>query len=115
MAHMFAKILDLFNLMPVKASSKLHNVSLILVHDLAVLTLKLLPDPTTMSRNLKTMASEIKIKLIPELKANLNEAVGTATLDMWTDDHRKIGHLCFTLHYFKKTWNLTLKKTGENI
>ncbi|GLV33484.1 hypothetical protein CBL_20219, partial [Carabus blaptoides fortunei] len=88
---------------------------------------ELLPDPTTVSRNLKTMASEVKTKLIPELKLNLSEAVGAATLDMWTDDYRKIEYLCLTIHYIEKTWCLrervlcttqwdsSLKKTGENI
>ena len=28
------------------------------------------------------------------------------TLDMWTDDYRKIEYLCFTAHYIKKEWVL---------
>ncbi|KAG1968300.1 membrane-spanning 4-domains subfamily A member 8-like [Pimephales promelas] len=52
---------------------------------------------------------------------------GAVTLDMWTDDYRKIGYLCVTLHYINNKWELiervlctsewdsSLCKTADNI
>lgn len=55
----------------------------------------------------------------------LNESNGT--LDMWTDDYRKTGYLCVSLHYINRKWELIervlctsqwnnkLRKTAENV
>lgn len=48
------------------------------------------------------------------------------TLDLWTDDFRKIPYLTITLHYIDRDWSRThervlctsqfdMEKTGENI
>lgn len=50
---------------------------------------QLLPDPTTVSRSVNKYAEEIRQKLIPELKMQLEGSNGAVTLDMWTDDYRK--------------------------
>ncbi|OCU00242.1 hypothetical protein XELAEV_18006023mg [Xenopus laevis] len=57
----------------------------------------LLPDPTTVSRNTNKYADEVRQSLISELKKNLGKhGQGAITLDMWTDDYRKISYLCIT-------------------
>ena len=57
----------------------------------------------------------------------LTEYNGAFTLDMWTDDYRKTGYLCVTLHYINQKWELTervlctsewdstLHKTADNL
>ena len=88
---------------------------------------KLLPDATTVSRNLKKCADDIREKLIPILREQVTESNAAATLDMWTDDYKKVAYLCVTLHYINKKWELkervlctaewdsTLRKTGEHL
>ncbi|KAI4811469.1 hypothetical protein KUCAC02_014374 [Chaenocephalus aceratus] len=57
----------------------------------------------------------------------MSEYNGAVTLDMWTDDYRKISYLCHTIHYINSKWELvervlstsewdsTLRKTSDNI
>lgn len=54
-------------------------------------TVTLLPDPTTVSRRLTKCAEEIREKLIPELRKQLTESNAAVTLDLWTDEYRKVG------------------------
>uniref|UniRef100_A0A3Q2CJ70 BED-type domain-containing protein n=1 Tax=Cyprinodon variegatus TaxID=28743 RepID=A0A3Q2CJ70_CYPVA len=88
---------------------------------------QLLPDPTTVSRRLTNQVDDTRQKIIPELWMQLTDCSGAVTVDMWTDDYRKIGYLCVTLHYINNRWELTervlctsewdseLRKTAENI
>ena len=88
---------------------------------------KLLPDPTTVSRNLTKHAEEFRDKLIPELRNQLTESNAAVTLDMWTDDYKKIGYLGVTFHCINKKWELVervlctaewdsaLRKTADNL
>lgn len=43
---------------------------------------------------------------MPVLRQQLTECNAAVTLDMWTDDYRKVGYLCITLHYINKKWEL---------
>ncbi|KAJ4940039.1 hypothetical protein JOQ06_029470 [Pogonophryne albipinna] len=36
----------------------------------------------------------------------MSEYNGAVTLDMWTDDYRKISYLCHTIHYINSKWEL---------
>ena len=88
---------------------------------------KLLPDPTTVSRNLTKNADDVREKLIPFLRQQVDESNAACTLDMWTDDYKKVAYLCVTLHYINTKWDLkervlctaewdsTLRKTGEHL
>lgn len=67
---------------------------------------QLLPDPTTVSRRVSKYAEDIRQSIIPELKQQLSEFNGAVTLDMSTDDYRKIGYICHTLHYINNNWEL---------
>lgn len=88
---------------------------------------QLLPDPTTASRRLKKCAEDTRQSIIPELQSQMTDCNGAVTLDFWTDDFRKVGYLCVTLHYINTEWQLkervlctaewdsTLRKTADNI
>lgn len=89
--------------------------------------MQLLPDPTTISRRVTKYAEDIRQSIIPELREQMSEYNGAVTLDMWTDDYRKISYLCHTIHYINSKWELvervlstsewdsTLRKTSDNI
>lgn len=88
---------------------------------------QLLPDPTTVSRRLKKCAEDTRQSITPELRSQMTDSNGAVTLDFWTDDFRKVGYLCVTVHYINRNWELkervlctaewdsTLRKTADNI
>lgn len=87
---------------------------------------KLLPDPTTVSRVSK-FAEVVQDTLFPKLRNQVTESNAAVTLEMWTDDYRKAYYLCVTLHYINKKWELiervlctaewnsSLCKTADNL
>lgn len=86
-----------------------------------------LPDPTTVSRNIHQIAQNIRDEVKEELGNTIEKWGGAVTLDLWTDDYKKNSYLCMTIHYINDKWDLidrvlhtTLwdsnqKKTGDNI
>lgn len=87
----------------------------------------LLPHPTTVSRKVAEMASTLREEMKPSITAAVKEARCAMTIDMWTDDYKKISYLTATAHYVDDSWNLhsvvlftsdfptAEKKTSENI
>lgn len=86
-----------------------------------------LPDPTTISRNINQIAQNLRENVKEELRNTIHKWGGAITLDMWTEDFRKNSYLCMTIHYVNENWDLidrvlhttlwdsSLKKTGDNI
>lgn len=87
----------------------------------------ILPDPTTISRNINHVAQNLRDEVKEELRKTVYNWGGAVTLDMWTEDFKKNSYLCMTIHYVDDNWDLiervlhttvwdsNLKKTGENI
>ncbi|KAL1429775.1 hypothetical protein MTO96_015763 [Rhipicephalus appendiculatus] len=87
---------------------------------------ELLPHPTTVSRKAAEVASSLRERLRPEIKAAMEHGRGSTTVDMWTDDYKKTAYATATVHYVDDDWelnNLELftsdfppeKKTGDHI
>ncbi|KAL1486595.1 hypothetical protein MTO96_046892 [Rhipicephalus appendiculatus] len=87
---------------------------------------ELLPHPTTVSRKAAEVASFLREKLRPEIKAAMEDGRCSVTVDMRTDDYKKTAYTTATVHYVDDDWelnNLVLftsdfppeKKTGDNI
>lgn len=85
-----------------------------------------LPDPTTISRRCKIMASERRGGTVEEIKEVMSLINIGMTTDMWTDDFRKMSYMAITCHYVTPTFELRSKlltttcfpnhaKTGDNI
>ena len=60
---------------------------------------ELLPNPTTISRNIVKMAESIKSNLGTKLIEIFKKIGGAFTTDCWTDDYRKISYISLTVHY----------------
>ena len=58
----------------------------------------LMPDPTTVSRNVKKKASDCREMLGPQVKSIFVEAGGSITFDLWLGDHRKTNYVGITAH-----------------
>uniref|UniRef100_A0A1A8EL94 BED-type domain-containing protein n=2 Tax=Nothobranchius korthausae TaxID=1143690 RepID=A0A1A8EL94_9TELE len=87
---------------------------------------EVLPNPTTISRRCKMMASEMRAGIVQEIKEVMSLINIGMTTDMWTDDFRKMSYMAITCHYVTPTFQLKSKlltticipnhaKTGENI
>lgn len=79
-----------------------------------------------MSRNVADVANTIKQKILPEVRAAMEERRCAATTDMWTDDYKKRCYITVTVHYINDEWDLksrvlftcglqSERKTGSNI
>uniref|UniRef100_A0A1A8LDQ2 BED-type domain-containing protein n=1 Tax=Nothobranchius pienaari TaxID=704102 RepID=A0A1A8LDQ2_9TELE len=87
---------------------------------------EVLPNPTTISRRCKIMASEMRGGTVEEIKEVMSLINIGMTTDMWTDDFRKMSYMAITCHYVTPTFELKRKlltttcfpnhaKTGDNI
>lgn len=69
----------------------------------------ILPDPTTVQRNLEDVATAIKDKI----KLEIQKISGAAfTTDIWTCDYRKKNYTSVTVHYIDKQWSLNYRTLG---
>lgn len=69
-----------------------------------------LPDPTTISRNVEKKCIDIKSKIVPESNKLLEKQMcAAATTDMWSDDFKKKSYLTFTIHFYDDLWQLKKK------
>lgn len=59
----------------------------------------LLPCPTTLSRNIRSTASKVRISLATTLEKHFREHGGSITLDLWKDDYKRHNYICLTAHY----------------
>ncbi len=86
----------------------------------------LLPDPTTISRKCKELATAKRGDIVEEIKGVMSLINVGMTTGMWTDDHRKISYLSITCHYVTKQYDMKSRvltttsfpneaKTGHNI
>ncbi|CAM4554540.1 unnamed protein product [Leuciscus chuanchicus] len=87
-----------------------------------------LPDPTTVSKRCRELATEKRTKLVEQLNDILTEvnSIGMTT-DIWTEDYHKLSYLTITCHFVTGTFKmistvlttvafpLEEAKTGENI
>lgn len=67
---------------------------------------KIIPDPTTISRNLLDQRDKLLDSLRPIIITSLEAGQCAATTDMWTDDYKKRSYSAFTVHYIDNKWNL---------
>ncbi|KAH7939474.1 hypothetical protein HPB52_012780 [Rhipicephalus sanguineus] len=85
-----------------------------------------IPHPTTVSRRVSEVANELREVVMPEIQSAMKEGRCSMTLDMWTNDHKKIAYITATAHYVSVKWELMSlvlftsdfppeRKTGENI
>lgn len=86
----------------------------------------LLPDPTTISRKCKELATAKRGDVIEEIKGVMSLINVGMTTDMWTDDHRKISYMSITCHYVTPQYDMKSRvltttsfpneaKTADNI
>ncbi|KAK3925971.1 Transposable element Hobo transposase [Frankliniella fusca] len=59
---------------------------------------RLMPDRTTVSRNMEDMAGEIKLKFIPLVKEAIRNNTCAATTDMWTQENNRHHFFTVILH-----------------
>jgi len=71
----------------------------------------MLPDETTVSRNLQVEANKKKQELAEEIKNAVSEGKASITTDLWTDNDVKRTFLGATIHYEKDT-NLVNRVLG---
>lgn len=85
-----------------------------------------LPHPTTVSRKVAEVAGALRESLKPDIHKAMEEKRCACTVDMWTDDYKKVAYTSVTVHYINNKWELISlvlftsdfppdKKTGENI
>lgn len=85
-----------------------------------------LPHPTTISRNVKSVKEERRLQIVPEIENAIENMECSATTDMWTESHKNKHFMTMTTHYFDKNVKLkrkvlfttefkAKKKTGRNI
>ena len=72
----------------------------------------LLPDETTVSRNLKSWADEKKTEFSSELKKAVEETSVAATTDLWTDNYVQRTFLGVTVHYVHNGKKITNRVLG---
>lgn len=60
---------------------------------------EILPNPTTVSRNMQVTAAETRFLLCSDLRMIFEDIGGAITLDIWTDDFKKISYIGVTFHY----------------
>ncbi|KAH8024539.1 hypothetical protein HPB51_025458 [Rhipicephalus microplus] len=58
-----------------------------------------IPRPLTVSRRVSEVASELREVVMPEIQSAMKEGRCSMTLDMWTNDHKKIAYITATVHY----------------
>ena len=88
----------------------------------------LLPNPTTVSRNISSRADTVKTDLAITLQSAYKDNGSISfTSDMWTDAHRKRSYITITAHFITPAWTLcsrvlcteefdpAAKKTGVNV
>lgn len=87
----------------------------------------ILPHPTTISRNVKTKAEDVREDLQNRLQQAYVDGNVSYTSDMWTDAHGQRSYLTVTAHWITNDWKLHSqvisteefdpmeKKTGVNI
>ncbi|KAL0174601.1 hypothetical protein M9458_030569 [Cirrhinus mrigala] len=87
-----------------------------------------LPDPTTVSKRCRELATEKRKKLVEQLNDVLTEvnSIGMTT-DIWTEDYHKLSYMTITCHFVTRTFKMISTvlttaafpleegKTGENI
>lgn len=89
---------------------------------------EILPNPTTISRNIEAKYADIKENVvIPELLKYVNVYGGSVTTDMWTEQFTQTSYITLTVHYVNDDWKLVcrtlstsefdndLRHTGVNI
>lgn len=89
---------------------------------------EILPNPTTISRNIEAKYAEIKQNVvIPQLLKYVNVYGGSVTTDMWTEQSTQTSYITLTVHYINDDWELVcrtlstsefdhdLRHTGVNI
>lgn len=85
-----------------------------------------IPHPTTVSRRVSEVVNELREAVMPEIHSAMKEGRCSMTLDMWTDDYKKVAYITATAHYVSVKWELRSlvlftsdfppeRKTGENI
>lgn len=85
-----------------------------------------LPHPTTLSRKVAEVAEELREAIKPAVRQAIEEGRCAFTVDMWTDDYKKVAYITATAHYVNDEWELVSlvlftcdfppeKKTGDNI
>lgn len=86
----------------------------------------LLPHPTTLSRNTSELAEELR-DVVKDIVVPIARSIGiSVTLDLWTDDHKKVSYLGVTIHYVRdyklvgrvlctSEFDPECRKTGENV
>lgn len=86
----------------------------------------LLPHPTTLSRKTSELAEELR-DVVRDIVVPIARSIGiSATLDLWTDDHKKVSYLGVTIHYVRdyklvgrvlctSEFDPECRKTGENV
>ncbi|KAH7953041.1 hypothetical protein HPB49_004004 [Dermacentor silvarum] len=58
-----------------------------------------IPHPTTVSRRVSEVANELREAVMPEIQSAMKEGRCSMTLDMWTDDYKKVAYITATEHY----------------
>lgn len=87
-----------------------------------------IPHPTTVSRKISDIATNLKdTEVMPELNRTLNRWGGGLTTDMWTECYNQTSYITVTCHYITDDWCLVervlstrefdpeLRHTGVNI
>lgn len=86
----------------------------------------ILPHPTTISRNVKSIKKERLQQILPRIENAIENLECSASTDMWTETHKKNHFLTMTTHYFDENVRLkrkvlftslfkAKKKSGKNI
>lgn len=66
----------------------------------------LIPDPTTISRNVEKTAKEIRLGLSEKLREAIKNRRCAMTTDMWSEDFTETKYLTVTCHDFDDDWAL---------
>ncbi|KAH9378762.1 hypothetical protein HPB48_017574 [Haemaphysalis longicornis] len=81
---------------------------------------------TTVSRRISEVANELREVLMPEIQYAKKDGRCSMSLDLWTDDYRKVAYITATVAYVSAKWELRSlvlcssdfppeRKTGEKI
>ncbi|KAH7960445.1 hypothetical protein HPB49_019937 [Dermacentor silvarum] len=58
-----------------------------------------IPHPTTVPRRVSEVANELREAVMPEIQSAMKEGHCSMTLDIWTDDYKKVAYITGTAHY----------------
>jgi hypothetical protein len=66
-----------------------------------------IPHPTTVSRKIADIATNLKETVVkPELNLTINKWGGGLTTDMWTERFTQTSYITLTAHYITSDWNI---------